>query len=108
MKVSASAIQTLNGFGGAHVLITADETDSDAMTVYQQFAKAFGSYGPQPSYAAVIGMPILPTFFARSGIHIRHENSPMANGVATTVGAILESSDILFDSSVQLQRNFAT
>jgi hypothetical protein len=100
MQVSASAIQALNKFGGARIVIHADETDSDAMTVYQQFAKVFGSYAPQPSYAAVIGMPILPTLFVRPGIHIRHEDSPTANGVATRVGAILKSNGIPFDSSV--------
>jgi hypothetical protein len=100
MRVSASAIQAINKLGGAHIVIHADETDSDAMTVFQQFGKAFRSYAPQPSYAAVIGMPILPSFFVRPGIHIRHEDSPTANAVAATIGAILKSSGIAFDSSI--------
>lgn len=100
LRAGVEAKRRLIEFEGAHLLISADESDPDAMSVYRQLGEVFRNYSPQPTYFAVLGMPIVPMLFVQSGIHIRHENSPIADGVAASLAAMLHASSIAFDSSV--------
>jgi hypothetical protein len=89
----------LNKNRGAHILFQADGTDSDSESLLQQFMTVFKLYTPEQRWIFATGMPVVPPF-TLPGVHIRHENSKIANNVAAIVGSILKESGIPYDSSV--------